>query len=522
MALRNAFENLGLDSTLQAIRDRLPSALGGNGGVKVEQQGSLPSGTNVIGAVKIADSVGADEATVTPSGALKVDLSATAGNTTAVKVDGSAVTQPVSGTVTSNQGGVWDVRNVSGTVALPTGAATSANQATANTSLSSIDTKTPALGQALASASVPVILPSATIATLTPPANPNPATSTKQSDGSQKTQVVDGSGNVISSTSNALDVNLKSGTTGLALDATLTGGNQQTKITNGTTVADTVAGDSGNNALVITGGRKEVSFSTTSAQAVASTDVSNYRWVSVQINSQGGSSTVSFQYSNDNNTWSSMSLSSASIGSNAYTASTTSVQTLSGPLYGRYFRLNVTGIASGTTAGIVEFLTIAPPIHTVGLTQVGTAAALADAITNPTIGNIASYGSVYNGSTWDRWRGQVTNDTASLYSGLTKLTPTFATITANTTGATTIVAAVASKKILVLQYVLVATSAVNVKFQSHVTPTDLTGLLYLGANTGVSSPYSPVGLFQTVSGEALDINLSGNIAVGGHLVYVTV
>ena len=37
------------------------------------------------------------------------------------------------------------------------------------------------------------------------------ATSTKQSDGSQKTQVVDGSGNVIGATSNALDVNIKSG-----------------------------------------------------------------------------------------------------------------------------------------------------------------------------------------------------------------------------------------------------------------------------------------------------------------------
>lgn len=37
------------------------------------------------------------------------------------------------------------------------------------------------------------------------------ATSTKQSDGSQKTQVVDGSGNVIGSTSNALDINIKSG-----------------------------------------------------------------------------------------------------------------------------------------------------------------------------------------------------------------------------------------------------------------------------------------------------------------------
>lgn len=38
------------------------------------------------------------------------------------------------------------------------------------TSVASIDTKTPALGQALAAASVPVILPAATITTLTPPA----------------------------------------------------------------------------------------------------------------------------------------------------------------------------------------------------------------------------------------------------------------------------------------------------------------------------------------------------------------
>lgn len=37
------------------------------------------------------------------------------------------------------------------------------------------------------------------------------ATSTKQSDGTQKTQVVDGAGNVIGATSNALDVNIKSG-----------------------------------------------------------------------------------------------------------------------------------------------------------------------------------------------------------------------------------------------------------------------------------------------------------------------
>jgi hypothetical protein len=47
--------------------------------------------------------------------------------------------------------------------------ATGAKQDTGNTSLSNIDGKTPALGQALAAASVPVILPAATITTLTPP-----------------------------------------------------------------------------------------------------------------------------------------------------------------------------------------------------------------------------------------------------------------------------------------------------------------------------------------------------------------
>jgi hypothetical protein len=57
----------------------------------------------------------------------------------ALRVDGSAVTQPVSGTfwqttqpvsgtVTATQGGTWNITNVSGTVSLPTGASTSANQ----------------------------------------------------------------------------------------------------------------------------------------------------------------------------------------------------------------------------------------------------------------------------------------------------------------------------------------------------------------------------------------------------------
>lgn len=53
------------------------------------------------------------------------------------------------------------------------------------------------------------------------------------SDGDAKTQIVDGSDNVIGSTSNALDVNVKSDGAGLALDDTLTDGSQKTQVVGG-------------------------------------------------------------------------------------------------------------------------------------------------------------------------------------------------------------------------------------------------------------------------------------------------
>lgn len=102
----------------------------------------------------------------------------------------------------------------------------------------------------------------------------------------------------------------------------------------------------------------------------------------------------------------------------------------------------------------------------------------------------------------------------------TVLTPKFATIVASASGATVIVAANATKKIRVLSYDLVANGAVNVKWQS--ASTDKTGLLYFAANGGISTSFSPVGHFETAANEALNINLSAAIAVGGQLVYVEV
>lgn len=116
----------------------------------------------------------------------------------------------------------------------------------------------------------------------------------------------------------------------------------------------------------------------------------------------------------------------------------------------------------------------------------------------------------------------VADDSSTIFASGVAVQPQFSAIVAAASGANTLIGAQAGKRIRVLSYVLTSNGTVNVKWQSHTTPTDLTGLDYLVANTGVSSGYSPVGHFQSNPGEALDINLSGSVAVGGHLTYVVV
>ncbi len=111
-------------------------------------------------------------------------------------------------------------------------------------------------------------------------------------------------------------------------------------------------------------------------------------------------------------------------------------------------------------------------------------------------------------------------EASTIYNGTTAVTMGFGTISTSSSGATTIQALVSSKQIYVTSLALVANAAVNVKFQSHVTPTDLTGLFYLAANGGFVLPFNQYGWFRTVSGEALDINLSGAVAVGGCFTYI--
>lgn len=110
--------------------------------------------------------IAADEVSDGTLGSVKVQyvkiMDGTLDGTTKATVGASGLA------VSAAQSGTWNVTNISGTVSLPTGASTSAKQDTGNTSLSSIDGKIPALGQALAAGSVPIVLTASQLTTLTP------------------------------------------------------------------------------------------------------------------------------------------------------------------------------------------------------------------------------------------------------------------------------------------------------------------------------------------------------------------
>lgn len=94
-------------------------------------------------------------------------------------------------------------------------------------------------------------------------------------------------------------------------------------------------------------------------------------------------------------------------------------------------------------------------------------------------------------------------------------------IVAASSGDNTLVAAVTGKKIRVHGYELSASGAVNAKFRSGST--DITGLLYLaaaGSPSDAQDRYGDTdGLFETVAGAALVLNLSAAVAVGGWVDY---
>lgn len=97
--------------------------------------------------------------------------------------------------------------------------------------------------------------------------------------------------------------------------------------------------------------------------------------------------------------------------------------------------------------------------------------------------------------------------------------PQRAVIDHATSGDNTLVAAIAGRKIRVLALFLIAGGTVNARFESAASGTALTGQMQLTAQAGFVLPFNPIGWFETVAGELLNLELSGAISVDGSLVY---
>lgn len=117
-------------------------------------------------------------------------------------------------------------------------------------------------------------------------------------------------------------------------------------------------------------------------------------------------------------------------------------------------------------------------------------------------------------------------ETSTIYNATTALTPkfAFANVAASQTDSS-VVAAVTSKKIRVLAFIIMTgSSATGLTFNSKPAGagTAKTMLFAAGANGGVSAPFNQVGYFETVAGEGLTVTTTAGSTTGVQVVYVEV
>ena len=105
------------------------------------------------------------------------------------------------------------------------------------------------------------------------------------------------------------------------------------------------------------------------------------------------------------------------------------------------------------------------------------------------------------------------------------VTPKFANIAVASSGDNTIVAAVSGKKLRVLNGFMIAAGDVDAYFVDGANTAkvgDGTNGMDLAANSGFTLPFSPVGWFETGSGQSLDLNLSAAVRVAGCITFIEV
>ena len=117
---------------------------------------------------------------------------------------------------------------------------------------------------------------------------------------------------------------------------------------------------------------------------------------------------------------------------------------------------------------------------------------------------------------------QTTLESSQMSNVGTIVTPKFGVINTSASGDTQLVATDSVHKIRVLTYSFVCDAAVAVKFIKGTGGTAMTGAMSYAANGGITTPFCPVGHFETDTTHDLTINLSGAVGVRGHFTYALI
>lgn len=392
------------ETTLAAINTKIPAAPS-TAGLQTAGNSSLSSidtKTPALGQAVMASSV--PVAIASNQSAIPISGTVTVNQPVAVTDNGGSIT--VDGTVSSTQSGTWNITNVSGTISLPTGASTSALQTTTNSSLSSIDSKTPSLGQALMAASTPIVIASnqttvpVSVASL--PLPTGAATEATLSSLNSKVTVVNTGAVVVSSSalptgaataalqtqpgvdigdvtinnaSGAAAVNIQDGGNSITVDGTVS-----------TVISSTVSTNNSTTAPLGTGG----TFTGTSD------DVLNFAGIVISVFSNVASATdgLSIQQSSNGTNWDVV---------DTFTIAAATGRAIEIPPAARFFRIVYTN--GGTLQTTFRLQTIFKQVATNASSSRAT-----DTYTNETdLQQVQSFLMGYNGTTWDRLR----NDTAN-------------------------------------------------------------------------------------------------------------
>lgn len=181
--------------------------------------------------------------------------------------------------------------------------------------------------------------------------------------------VTAGSAGTISGKLRQISADISTSNGSMSTSANQTNGNQQTKITNGTTVADVMAGDTGFNGLVIAQGAKTFSFTSsgTGPQTIGPFNVEGYSWIEIVSSSIGtGLAITGGQFAPANTgpfisytTWANTNGGSNAPNS-ALNASTGAPSF--GPVKGNWFQFVLSALTGGTFSGTITLRATAPPI----------------------------------------------------------------------------------------------------------------------------------------------------------------